>query len=104
MKIQDLRRLIKEEIQNVLNEATDFKSLEVLNPGNYYLIITPSDTNIIGYGDDPITLLGGIKEKPILEELAQIIGGQVTPNEQGWPNMFELKISAAKFEELFNIQ
>ena len=105
MKIQDLRRLIKEEIQNVLNEATDFKSFTVLQPGgSWYEVKYGAGKSFIaaGVGKPEMTLIGSTpEEKKVFDEIAQMVGGQVQENDIFG---FELSIPAAKFEELFNVQ
>jgi hypothetical protein len=105
MKIQDLRKLIKEEIQNVLNEATDFKSFTVLQPGEGWEEIKYSaGKSFLAFNVDKpeVTLVGSTpEEKKVFDEIAQMIGGQVQENDIFG---FELSIPAAKFEELFNVQ
>jgi hypothetical protein len=105
MKIQDLRRLIKEEIQNVLNEATDFKSFTVLQPGEGWEEIKYGDgKSFLAFNVDKpeVTLVGSTpEEKNFFDEIAQMVGGQV---EEGDKFGFELTIPVAKYEELFNVQ
>jgi len=51
MKIQELRKLIKEEIQNVLNEATDFSSFKVLDPGTGHFSINYNGGAFLAFYD-----------------------------------------------------
>jgi len=104
MKIQDLRKLIKEEIQNVLNEATDFKSFTVLEPGESWYEVKYNNGSFIaaGVGKPEITLIGSTPEEAkMFNEIAQMTGGQIEENDIFG---FELTIPATKFEELFNVQ
>lgn len=108
MKIQELRKLIKEEIQNVLNEATDFSSFKVLDPGTGHFSINYNGGAFLAFydsdyaSDSTITLVGSQpQEQKYFDEIAQMVGGQVKPHPRYG---FELTIPKTKFEELFGAQ
>ena len=108
MKLQDLRQIIKEEIQNVLNEATDFKSFTVLDPGTgWFEIKYGAGASFLAFykGNWPskeVTLVGSQpQEQKYFDEIAQMVGGKVKPHSRYG---FELTIPKAKFEELFGAQ
>ena len=108
MKIQELRKLIKEEIQNVLNEATDFSSFKVLDPGTGHFSINYNGGAFLAFydsdyaSDSTITLVGSQpQEQKYFDEIAQMVGGQVKPHSRYG---FELTIPKTKFEELFGAQ
>ncbi len=108
MKIQELRKLIKEEIQNVLNEATDFSSFKVLDPGTGHFSINYNGGAFLAFydsdyaSDSTITLVGSQpQEQKYFDEIAQMVGGTVKPHSRYG---FELTIPKTKFEELFGAQ
>jgi hypothetical protein len=109
MKIQELRKLIKEEIQNVLNEATDFSSFKVLDPGTGHFSINYNGGAFLAFydsdyaSDSTITLVGSQpQEQKYFDEIAQTVGNvKVTPNSRYG---FELTIPKVEFEKLFGAQ
>lgn len=105
MKIQELRKLIKEEIQNVLNETTDFKSFQVLDSGDGYFSIKYDGGGFLAFykGNWPsktVTLVGSQpQEQKYFDEIARMVRGTVEPDEVYG---FKLTIPTSVFTKLFS--
>lgn len=106
MKLQDLRQIIKEEIQNVLNEATDFSSFQVLDPGRgWFEIKYGTGASFLAFykGNWPsktVTLVGSQpQEQKYFDEIAQMVGGTVEPDDV---HGFKLTIPTSVFTKLFS--